>query len=159
MANSKALKAGKAGIHEIEGSVRQESIQPVTTNVAKAVEYADKDVARYAEEIQGSKPMLPQTKTHLEGQQVYPCCDAWRIFLPEPRQGYAWIQLDWGGSERCPFCRLRCIYTIPSFPMLCADSKQYSWLETILHMGILVRKYPTNFLLQKLLVAKHLAAK
>lgn len=45
MATSKALKAGKAGIHEIEDSVRQESIQPVTTNVAKAVEYADKDVA------------------------------------------------------------------------------------------------------------------
>ena len=52
MANSKALEAGKAGIHEIEESVHQESVQPVTTNVAKAVEYTDKDVARYAEETQ-----------------------------------------------------------------------------------------------------------
>jgi hypothetical protein len=53
MADSKALEAGKAGTHEIEDLVHQESIQPVTTNVAKAVEYADKDVARYAEETQG----------------------------------------------------------------------------------------------------------
>jgi hypothetical protein len=43
--------------------------------------------------------------------------------------------------------------------MLCADSERYSWLETILHMGVLVGKYPTNFLLQKLTVAKYLAAK
>ena len=53
MADSKALEAGKAGIHEIEDSVHQESIQPVTTNVAKAIGYTDKDVARYAEETQG----------------------------------------------------------------------------------------------------------
>jgi hypothetical protein len=53
MGDSKVLEAGKAGIHEIEGSVHQESVQPVTTNVAKAVEYADKDVARHAEETQG----------------------------------------------------------------------------------------------------------
>jgi len=48
---------------------------------------------------------------------------------------------------------------IPSFSMPCANSEQYSWLETIPHMGILVRKYSTNFLLQKLPVAKYLAAK
>ncbi|KAK7707232.1 hypothetical protein SLS57_009401 [Botryosphaeria dothidea] len=35
----------------------------------------------------------------------------------------------------------------------------YSWLGTILYMGILVGEYPTNFLLQKLPVAKYLAAK
>lgn len=36
---------------------------------------------------------------------------------------------------------------------------QYSWLGTILYMGILAGEYPTNFLLQKLPVAKYLAAK
>ncbi|KAH6646147.1 major facilitator superfamily domain-containing protein [Truncatella angustata] len=36
--------------------------------------------------------------------------------------------------------------------------QQYSWLGTILYMGILVGEYPTNFLLQKLPVAKYLAA-
>lgn len=35
----------------------------------------------------------------------------------------------------------------------------YSWLGTILYTGILVGEYPTNFLLQKLPVAKYLAAK
>jgi MFS family permease len=34
---------------------------------------------------------------------------------------------------------------------------QYSWLGTILYMGVLVGEYPTNFLLQKLPVAKYLA--
>ncbi|KAF4545900.1 MFS transporter [Lasiodiplodia theobromae] len=34
---------------------------------------------------------------------------------------------------------------------------QFSWLGTILYMGILVGEYPTNFLLQKLPVAKYLA--
>lgn len=33
-----------------------------------------------------------------------------------------------------------------------------SWLGTILYMGVLVGEYPTNFLLQKLPVAKYLAA-
>lgn len=36
---------------------------------------------------------------------------------------------------------------------------QFSWLGTILYMGILVGEYPTNFLLQKLPVAKYLAVK
>ncbi|KAK6070355.1 2-ketogluconate transporter [Seiridium cupressi] len=36
--------------------------------------------------------------------------------------------------------------------------QQYSWLGTILYMGILVGEYPTNFLIQKLPVAKYLAA-
>ncbi|KAL1614287.1 hypothetical protein SLS54_009854 [Diplodia seriata] len=35
----------------------------------------------------------------------------------------------------------------------------FSWLGTILYMGVLVGEYPTNFLLQKLPVAKYLAAK
>lgn len=35
----------------------------------------------------------------------------------------------------------------------------YSWLGTILYMGVLCGEYPTNFLLQKLPVAKYLAAK
>ena len=35
----------------------------------------------------------------------------------------------------------------------------YSWLGTILYMGVLVGEYPTNLLLQKLPVAKYLAAK
>ncbi|EKG19365.1 Major facilitator superfamily, partial [Macrophomina phaseolina MS6] len=34
----------------------------------------------------------------------------------------------------------------------------YSWLGTILYMGVLCGEYPTNFLLQKLPVAKYLAA-
>ncbi|GME24915.1 putative transporter [Neofusicoccum parvum] len=34
----------------------------------------------------------------------------------------------------------------------------YSWLGTILYMGVLVGEYPTNLLLQKLPVAKYLAA-
>lgn len=34
---------------------------------------------------------------------------------------------------------------------------QYNWLGTILYMGVLVGEYPTNFLLQKLPVAKYLA--
>ncbi|KKY14254.1 putative allantoate permease [Diplodia seriata] len=34
----------------------------------------------------------------------------------------------------------------------------FSWLGTILYMGVLVGEYPTNFLLQKLPVAKYLAA-
>jgi MFS family permease len=33
-----------------------------------------------------------------------------------------------------------------------------SWLGTILYMGVLVGEYPTNFLLQKLPVAKYVAA-
>jgi hypothetical protein len=33
----------------------------------------------------------------------------------------------------------------------------YSWLGTILYMGVLVGEYPTNLLLQKLPVAKYLA--
>ncbi|KAK2604212.1 hypothetical protein N8I77_007160 [Diaporthe amygdali] len=36
--------------------------------------------------------------------------------------------------------------------------QQYSWLGTILYMGVLVGEYPTNFLLQKLPVAKYLSA-
>ncbi|EON98225.1 putative allantoate permease protein [Phaeoacremonium minimum UCRPA7] len=35
--------------------------------------------------------------------------------------------------------------------------QQYSWLGTILYMGVLVGEYPTNLLLQKLPVAKYLA--
>jgi hypothetical protein len=35
----------------------------------------------------------------------------------------------------------------------------YSWLGTILYMGVLVGEYPTNLLLQKLPVAKYLAVK
>lgn len=34
---------------------------------------------------------------------------------------------------------------------------QYSWLGTILYIGILVGEYPQNFLLQKLPLAKTLA--
>ncbi|GAB7354319.1 hypothetical protein MBLNU459_g4835t1 [Dothideomycetes sp. NU459] len=37
--------------------------------------------------------------------------------------------------------------------------QDYSWLGTILYMGILAGEYPTNFLLQKLPIAKYLAAK
>jgi hypothetical protein len=33
----------------------------------------------------------------------------------------------------------------------------YSWLGTILYMGVLVGEYPTNLLLQKLPVTKYLA--
>ncbi|PQE09803.1 allantoate permease protein [Rutstroemia sp. NJR-2017a BBW] len=36
---------------------------------------------------------------------------------------------------------------------------EYSWLGTILYLGVLTGEYPTNFLLQKLPVAKYLAAK
>ncbi|KAL1845344.1 hypothetical protein VTK73DRAFT_652 [Phialemonium thermophilum] len=36
--------------------------------------------------------------------------------------------------------------------------QQYSWLGTILYMGVLAGEYPTNLLLQKLPVAKYLAA-
>ncbi|KXH48041.1 allantoate permease [Colletotrichum simmondsii] len=36
--------------------------------------------------------------------------------------------------------------------------QQFSWLGTILYMGVLVGEYPTNLLLQKLPVAKYLAA-
>lgn len=36
-------------------------------------------------------------------------------------------------------------------------TNQYSWLGTILYMGVLFGEYPTNFLLQKLPVAKYLA--
>ncbi|KAH8680802.1 major facilitator superfamily domain-containing protein [Xylariales sp. PMI_506] len=35
--------------------------------------------------------------------------------------------------------------------------QQYSWLGTILYMGVLVGEYPTNLLLQKLPVAKYLS--
>ena len=35
--------------------------------------------------------------------------------------------------------------------------QEYSWLGTILYMGVLVGEYPTNLLLQKLPVAKYLA--
>ncbi|KAF3914920.1 hypothetical protein ABW20_dc0108152 [Dactylellina cionopaga] len=37
--------------------------------------------------------------------------------------------------------------------------QDYSWLGTILYMGILVGEYPQNFLLQKLPVAKFLSVK
>lgn len=37
-------------------------------------------------------------------------------------------------------------------------ANEYNWLGTILYMGVLVGEYPTNFLLQKLPVAKYLAA-
>ncbi|KAL4938380.1 hypothetical protein BDV06DRAFT_226061 [Aspergillus oleicola] len=37
------------------------------------------------------------------------------------------------------------------------DGDKYSWLGTILYLGILVGEYPTNFLLQKAPVAKYLA--
>ncbi|KAJ0298049.1 hypothetical protein COL516b_010200 [Colletotrichum fioriniae] len=36
--------------------------------------------------------------------------------------------------------------------------QQFSWLGTILYMGVLIGEYPTNLLLQKLPVAKYLAA-
>lgn len=36
---------------------------------------------------------------------------------------------------------------------------QYSWLGTILYMGILAGEFPQTFLLQKLPVAKFLAVK
>ncbi|OBT60919.1 hypothetical protein VE03_10800 [Pseudogymnoascus sp. 23342-1-I1] len=36
--------------------------------------------------------------------------------------------------------------------------QDYSWLGTILYMGVLVGEYPTNLLLQKLPVAKYVAA-
>lgn len=39
------------------------------------------------------------------------------------------------------------------------DSDKYNWLGTILYIGVLVGEYPTNFLAQKLPVAKYLAAK
>jgi hypothetical protein len=35
--------------------------------------------------------------------------------------------------------------------------QDYSWLGTILYMGVLVGEYPTNLLLQKFPVAKYLA--
>jgi len=35
--------------------------------------------------------------------------------------------------------------------------QDYSWLGTILYMGVLFGEYPTNLLLQKLPVAKYLA--
>jgi hypothetical protein len=35
----------------------------------------------------------------------------------------------------------------------------YSWLGTILYIGVLVGEYPTNFLLQKLPVGKYIASK
>ncbi|KAB8220934.1 major facilitator superfamily domain-containing protein [Aspergillus novoparasiticus] len=38
------------------------------------------------------------------------------------------------------------------------DSNKYNWLGTILYIGVLVGEYPTNFLAQKLPVAKYLAA-
>lgn len=37
--------------------------------------------------------------------------------------------------------------------------QQFSWLGTILYMGVLVGEYPTNFLLQKLPIAKYLSVK
>ncbi|KAL4751573.1 hypothetical protein BDW72DRAFT_202951 [Aspergillus terricola var. indicus] len=37
------------------------------------------------------------------------------------------------------------------------SGNKYNWLGTILYIGVLVGKYPTNFLLQKLPVAKYLA--
>ncbi|KAL5003694.1 major facilitator superfamily domain-containing protein [Aspergillus recurvatus] len=37
------------------------------------------------------------------------------------------------------------------------DGNKYNWLGTILYIGVLVGEYPTNFLLQKLPVAKYLA--
>ncbi|KAL2793245.1 major facilitator superfamily domain-containing protein [Aspergillus keveii] len=37
------------------------------------------------------------------------------------------------------------------------DGDKYNWLGTILYIGVLVGEYPTNFLLQKLPVAKYLA--
>ncbi|RDW72337.1 putative MFS transporter [Aspergillus mulundensis] len=37
------------------------------------------------------------------------------------------------------------------------DGDKYNWLGTILYLGILVGEYPTNFLLQKLPIAKYLA--
>lgn len=39
------------------------------------------------------------------------------------------------------------------------QGNDYSWLGTILYMGVLVGEYPTNLLLQKLPVAKYLAVK
>jgi hypothetical protein len=36
---------------------------------------------------------------------------------------------------------------------------EYSWLGTILYIGVLVGEYPTNFLLQKLPVGKYIATK
>ncbi|BCS19541.1 putative MFS transporter [Aspergillus puulaauensis] len=38
------------------------------------------------------------------------------------------------------------------------DGDQYNWLGTILYIGVLVGEYPTNLLIQKLPVAKYLAA-
>ncbi|KAL4967187.1 putative MFS transporter [Aspergillus stella-maris] len=37
------------------------------------------------------------------------------------------------------------------------DGDKYNWLGTIIYIGILVGEYPTNFLLQKLPIAKYLA--
>lgn len=42
--------------------------------------------------------------------------------------------------------------------ILYQQTSQYSWLGTILYIGILVGEYPQNYLLQKLPVAKLLAA-
>lgn len=36
---------------------------------------------------------------------------------------------------------------------------EYSWLGTILYIGVLAGEYPTNFLLQKLPVGKYIASK
>jgi len=39
-----------------------------------------------------------------------------------------------------------------------SDLKQYSWLHTVIYFGILFAEYPTNILVQKLPIAKYLAA-
>jgi hypothetical protein len=37
------------------------------------------------------------------------------------------------------------------------EKQEFSWLGTILYMGVLFGEYPTNLLIQKLPIAKYLA--
>jgi len=51
------------------------------------------------------------------------------------------------------------VYTLTVVQLRLLIVSQYSWLGTILYLGVLAGEYPTNLLLQKLPVAKYLAAK
>lgn len=42
--------------------------------------------------------------------------------------------------------------------MVYAKLSQYSWLHTVIYFGILFAEYPTNIIVQKVPIAKYLAA-
>ena len=111
-------------------------------------------------------PVLSQNSTHADFVQTAAYAGITATFIDEDTNK----RLFWTVNKRILACMLGTYFCqsldkgtlgFASIMGIKKDAhlvgQDYSWLGTILYMGVLVGEYPTNLLLQKLPVAKYLA--